>query len=38
MNKFQPRVDPNTVWTNIELYSDISHDLAEKVEKGLDVV
>jgi hypothetical protein len=36
MNKFQPQVDPNDVWTNVELYSVNSHDLAEKVENGLD--
>jgi hypothetical protein len=30
MNKYQPKVDPNDVWTNVELYTDISYDLAEK--------
>jgi hypothetical protein len=37
MNKYQPKVHPNDVWSNIELYSGISHNLAEKVEKGLDM-
>jgi hypothetical protein len=37
MNKYKPKVDPNNVWTNVKLYSGISHDLAEKVEKGLKV-
>jgi hypothetical protein len=37
MNEYKPRVNPNNVWSNVELYSDISHDLAEKLEKGLDM-
>jgi hypothetical protein len=37
MNKYQPKVDPNDVWSNVELYSRVSEDLTEKVEKGLDV-
>jgi hypothetical protein len=37
MNKYQPQVDPNDVWNNVELYSGLNHDLAEKLEKGLDV-
>jgi hypothetical protein len=37
MNKYQPKVDPNNVLTNVELYSCISDYLAEKVEKGLDI-
>jgi hypothetical protein len=37
MNKYQPQVDPNEVWNNVELYSDLGHYLAENLEKGLDV-
>jgi hypothetical protein len=37
MNKYQPQVDPNDVWNNIELYSGLSHDLAEQLEIRLDV-
>jgi hypothetical protein len=36
MNKHQPQVDPNDVWSNVELYSDITHDLDEKLEKRFD--
>jgi hypothetical protein len=37
MNKHQPQVDPNDVWNNVELYTDIGHELAKKLEKGLDM-
>jgi hypothetical protein len=37
MNKYQPQVDPNEVWNNVELYTDICHDLVENLDKGLDV-
>jgi hypothetical protein len=37
VNKYYPKVDPNDVWTNVELYSDISHDMAEKLRKRLDM-
>jgi hypothetical protein len=37
ITKYKPNVDPNDVWSNVELYSDISHDLAEKLEKRLDM-
>jgi hypothetical protein len=38
MNKYQSKIARNDVWTNIKLYSGISHDLPEKMEKGLDMV
>jgi hypothetical protein len=37
MNKYQPQVDPNDVWNNVELYTDLGYDLAENLEKGLNV-
>jgi hypothetical protein len=38
MNKYLPKVDLNDVWSNIELYSDISQDVVKKVENRLDYV
>jgi hypothetical protein len=35
MNKYDPKIDPNNIWSNIELSSQISYDLAEKVGKGI---
>jgi hypothetical protein len=35
MNKYQPQVDPNEVWNNVQLYTYISHDLAETLGNGL---
>jgi hypothetical protein len=37
MNKYQPQVDPNEVWNNVQLYTDVGHDLAETLGKGLEV-
>jgi hypothetical protein len=36
MNKYQPQVDPNEVWNNVQLYTGAGHDLAENLGKVLE--